>query len=313
MTAGASAAARRRRLRDRWRYWVRDPLLFAIDFPLHHAFRLLPIAWASAIGGRLGVLNGRHRFQPQRDRARQGYRRLKDPAMCAEEAEAAIDRLFDSVGRVMAEFSALDRVWKAGRIAVEGAEHLAAAREAGRPVIVMGVHVGNWEVIGPTLAGLGLRFNFIYQPPRSRFEHRIAVAARRRYGAVLLRPGVAAARRALRGLAEERGVLLIFADDERKGYVHAPLFGRAPAQRANLPTIVRLAWASGAAVIPAFAERQPGPHFRVVFLPPVELAPRDPDEGAALLDNVHRLDRAITPPVLALLDQWYMLLDFHRG
>ena len=51
----------------------------------------------------------------------------------------------------MLEFSVLDRLWREGRIAVEGGEHLLAARAAGKPVIVMGLHVNNWEVIGPAL------------------------------------------------------------------------------------------------------------------------------------------------------------------
>ena len=145
-------------------------------------------------------------------------------------------------------------------------------------------------------------------PPRSRFEHKIAVDARARYGAIALRPGVAAARTARRLLVEERGVLLVYADEERRGHVSAPLFGRAIPPRANLLDIIRLAWASGAVVIPAYAERLGGARFRVTFLAPVELAP----EGEGLSENVQRLDRIITPLVRARLDQWYMLLEY-RG
>jgi KDO2-lipid IV(A) lauroyltransferase len=227
------------------------------------------------------------------------------------EAQAAIRRLFATVGRVMLEFSVLDRLWQEGRIAVSGSEHLLAARAAGRPVIVMGLHLNNWEVIGPSLIGLGLAgFKFIYQPPSSRFDHRIAVAARTRYGAIMLQPGVAAARIARRLLVDEQGVLLIYADDERKGRIGAPLFGRPIPERANLSTIVRLAWASGAAVIPAYAERSRGASFQVTYLPPVALAPAGNDPAASLTENIHRLDDVITPLVLDRLDQWYMLFEY---
>src|SRR5262249_49446666 len=132
-------------------------------------------------------------------------------------------------------------------------------------------------------------------------------------GAIALRPGVAAARIARRLLVDERGVLLIYADDERNGRVSAPLFGRPVPPRANLPTIVRLTWASGAAVIPAYAERLAGARFCVTYLAPVELLPEDGVKGGdrhtALTENVHRLDRVITPLVLAHLDEWYMLLE----
>jgi KDO2-lipid IV(A) lauroyltransferase len=299
-------ALSRARSRQWRRYWLWDPLLGGLDFAIHHLARRLPIGCCSALGGRLGVLNGRYRFAAVRERVRRGYTQLSRERLEPGDADRAVMRFFDHVGRVMTEFSVLDRLWAAGRIAVVGAEHLLAARAAGRPLIVMGLHLGNWEVIGPSLIGLGLRFKFIYQPPRSRFEHRIAVAARQRYGAVLLRPGIAAARTAHRLLVEEKGTLLIYADDERRGYVNAPLFGRPVAPRANLRNIARLAAASRAAVIPAYAERLDGAHARVTFLAPVELT-------EALLDNVQRLDRVITPPVLARLDQWYMLVDYHQA
>lgn len=290
------------------RYWLRDPLLGGLDVAIHRGSRRLPTAWCSALGARFGVLNGRWRFHAERERAERVYRRLAGNDATPADAAAAIDRLFANAGRTMLEFSVLDRLWKEGRIAVEGSDNLIAARGSGRPVIVMGLHLNNWEVIGPSLVGLGLGgFKFIYQPPRSRFEHRIAVAARERYGATMLQPGVKAARIARRLLAEERGLLLIYADDERRGRINAPLFGRPIAPRANLPVIVRLAAASGAAIIPAYAERAAGARFRVVFLPPVELA-----AGEDVAGNVRRLDQIITPIVLDRLDQWYMLFDFRR-
>jgi KDO2-lipid IV(A) lauroyltransferase len=294
------------------RHWLRDPLLGGLDFAIHHGSRLLPTEWASALGARLGVLHGCYRYRTERQRAVRLYQRLAAGAPTPAEAEAAVMWLFANVGRVMLEFSALDRLWREGRITVAGGEHLRAARAAGRPVIVMGLHVNNWEIIGPSLIGLGLGgFKFIYQPPRSRFEHRIAVAARERYGAIMLRPGVKAARIAHRLLVEERGVLLIFADDERQGRVSAPLFGRPIPPRANLSTIARLAAASGAAVIPAYVDRD-GARHRVTFLPPVELATEGGDSAVRLIENVHRLDRIITPLVRDRLDQWYMLFEYRR-
>ena len=163
-------------------------------------------------------------------------------------------------------------------------------------------------VLGVALAGLGIRFKSFYQPPRSRFEHRIAVKARQSYGAELLPPNVGATRAALRLLSEEHGVLGIYGDEERQGYVHAPLFGRRPAPRANLVTAVRLAMASGAALVPCYVDRLEGARFNAVFMPPVDLLPGK----AALDENIQRLDRAITAPILARLDQWYSLMDYYR-
>src|SRR5579864_5666538 len=227
MAEAVQAKALWPQLRQWRRYWLRDPLLGGPDFALHHAARLLPTDWCSAIGARLGVLSGRYRYHGVRERAQIAYRMLAGDGATPHDTAAAVMRLFDNVGRVMLEFSVLDRLWAEGRIAVAGSEHFLAARAAGRPVIVMGLHLGNWETIGPTIVGLGFRgFKAFYQPPRSRFEHKIALAARARYGVIVLRPGVAAARAARRLLVDERGVLLVYADEERHGHVSAPLFGR---------------------------------------------------------------------------------------
>ena len=303
------------RLRRWRRQWIRDPLLGAANLGLFFACRMLPIDWCSRIGQAVGALNGRYRFQAQRARARHGYLELSGGKATPEEAERAVNRLFENTGRVMLEFSVLDRLWPAGRIAIEGARHFVGARAGERPVLVMALHLANWEIIAPTMIALlpGVKGAGFYMPPRTRFEHMIVVGARRRYGGTMFLPGVAGARMAHRLLVEERGVLLVYADDERKGYVSAPLFGRPLPRRANLINIVRFAWASGADVVPAYAVRLQGARFRVTYLPPVELAPQGEDRAAALRENIERLDRVITPLVRAHLDQWYMLFDYHRG
>ena len=303
-------AALRARLRAWRRYWIRDPLLGMLNLGLHYGCRVLPTEWCSAIGGKLGILNGRYRYHTVRRRAERLYLGVAGGNATERDAAAAVMRAFDNAGRSMLEFSALDRLWDEGRIAVVGREHLLGARAAGLPVIVMGLHLGNWETIGPTIVELGFRgAKGFYQPPRSRFEHKIVVAARERYGAIMLPNGVTGARGAHRHLVEERGVFLMYADEERNGRVSAPLFGRPLPRFANILNIIRLAWASGAAVIPAYAERLPGARFRVTYLPPVELMPDGADAAAALGENVQRIDRLITPIVRAHLDQWYMLLE----
>jgi Kdo2-lipid IVA lauroyltransferase/acyltransferase len=285
-----------------------------LSFALFVVCRRLPLDWCSAIGGALGTLNGRFRFHAIRERARRGYLQLAGGHPSTSDADRAVARLFDNTGRTMLEFAVLDRLWPEGRIAITGAEHFTGARAGARPVLVMALHLGNWEVIAPTMIALlpGVKGAGFYLPPRNRFEHAMIVAARRNYGGTMYPPGIAGTRMAQRLLVEERGVLLVYADDERNGHVSAPLFGRPMRTRANIPLIVRLASASGAAVVPAYAERLAGARFRVTYLPAIDLAPVGDDPAAALRDNIERLDRVITPLVLARLDQWYMLFDYCR-
>jgi Kdo2-lipid IVA lauroyltransferase/acyltransferase len=297
-------AARRRAWR---RHWLIDPLFGLIDYALHYGLRLGPIASCSAVGRTLGVLAGRYRFRAWNARARDNLRRLRPDLADAPALDAAVERMWGQIGRVMTEFSVLNRLWPAGRVTVSGAEHVTAARAAG-PVLVMGLHLANWEVIAPTLTRLVRPLYFVYQPPRNRFQHRIAVRVRRRCGAILLPPSLTSTRRAYTGLVDERANLLIFVDELVKGRINAPAFGRPCRPRGNLANVVRLAHASGATIIPAHVERRGGARFHVVFGAPVALSGDGSEAG--LLADVARLDALITPIVLAHLDQWYMLHDF---
>jgi KDO2-lipid IV(A) lauroyltransferase len=305
MVATALGDPRRRAWR---RHWLIDPLFGAMDYALHYGMRLGPVALCSAIGGGLGALAGRYRFRAWSRRAADNIARLK-PELDAPMRDRAVARMWAQIGRVMAEFSVLDRLWPQGRVTTAGEAHVTAARAAGRPVLVMGLHLANWEVIAPTLTRLVDPLYFIYQPPRNRFQHRIAVGVRRRCGAILLPPSLTSTRRAYAGLVEERASLLMFVDELVKGRINAPAFGRPPRARGNIATVVRLAQASGAVVIPAHvARRGAGARFHVTFEPPVALAPGD--DAATLAANVARLDAIIAPIVLAQLDQWFMLHDF---
>ena len=293
---------------QRWKRRMGARFLDALNLSLFHFLGCLPIEWCSAIGAFLGDASGRTRHRLGRDAAARGYRPLSPVAVTEVEAHAAASRLLSQIGRVMCEFAVLHRLWPSGQISTVGNEHLQEALRAG-PTIVVGLHLGNWETIGPALIGLGVRdLMAFYQPPASPTDEKIAVTARERYGVRLLRPSIAATRRALRHLTQDHGTLLIFADDERGERVMAPLFGRPIPERSNIVNIVRFDWASGAAVIPAYAERLAGARFRVTFLPPIALVPKGDDEAVTLSDNVHRVDQIIEPLVLSHLEQWYMLV-----
>lgn len=292
----------------RWRrYWLRDPALGALNYALLALVRSLPSDRGSRVGAFVGWLNGRWRYPAIRERIKRGYLHLTGAQMSPAELDQLVDRLFANTGRTMLEFALLHRLWDEGRIEVDAAP-LLAARAQNRPVVCVGLHLGNWEILGTALAGMKIPFVSFYAPPLSRFEHRIVVKARASYGARLFPPDLAGTRAALRLLTEERGVLGIYGDEERRGYVYAPLFGRKPRPHANIVAAVRLAMAADAALIPCYVERLGGARFRAVYMEPVDLL-----RGKAALDeNVLRLDRAITAPIMANLDNWYSLMDYHR-
>ncbi len=302
-----------------YRHWVRDPLVGARLMALHEAMRVLPTGAVSAIGGRLGRLAGPRLHAAAGRRARATLRRLR-PDLAADEAalDQAVARMWEALGRSYAEFSVEDRLWPRGQVSVTGQEHAARRRPGDPPLIVAGLHLGNWELVPMVLGYLGHHVADVYQPQRNRFEDRIAERTRLRAASqvkeasgaelTLLSPSPTVGADLLRALQSGAAVMM-YVDEYVGGRVHAPAFGRPVRSDGNLGRAVRLARLAGATVVPAYVERLPGPRYAVHFLPPVPLR-RTADRKADLLANVAALDAAVTGPVLRHIEQWFMLPDF---
>jgi KDO2-lipid IV(A) lauroyltransferase len=272
----------------------------------YYLLRWLPIDVVSLMGQEIWSRVGPHRYPDVDARVAATWKQLRPDATSTRQIDEAKLTRWRNLARVIGEYPVLDRLWPAGRIKVEGKQHLAGAHASGRPVIVMGLHLGNWEVIPPSLVGLGYPVMGTFQRPADRIDYWLLMRVRRRYagvGDVFLQPEARSARASLRTLQQRRHILLTFADERINERVNAPAFGRALPEKGNIANIARLAAMTGALVVPAFAVRTGGAWFRLRFLPPVEL-------GNNAEDNIAQLDAVIDPIIRANLDQWLMLFDF---
>ncbi len=293
--------------RRHWlRYWLADPVGGLGDLAIHHGLRICPIDVASAVGGYLGRRTGRGRLAHKSRHARDLLGQLR-PGLDDAALDDAITAMWDGIGRAYTEFSVLDRLAPSGRVAVEGLQNLDLARAAGGPILVIGVHLGNWELLGPVLAAEGMAPSVIYQPPRSRFRHAIARASRQRAGLRPLPPGSRGGAAAMR-LLKQGGCLLMGIDEHVDGRVHGPVPGRKLVREGNIVTAVRLALATGAVVLPAWCRRTAGAHFRVRIEAPVVLAaaPGRRPSAAASGAGVEALDAVFRTILTENLDQWFM-------
>jgi KDO2-lipid IV(A) lauroyltransferase len=94
-----------------------------------------------------------------------------------------------ATGELAAE---MGHVWMRSRswlddhiLKVEGAQLVTDAQQAGRGVIVLGPHLGNWEVLGLQLASLGSTVA-LYEPPAISALGPVMESARQRTGATLV-------------------------------------------------------------------------------------------------------------------------------
>jgi KDO2-lipid IV(A) lauroyltransferase len=135
---------------------------------------------------------------------------------------------------------------------VSGRELMEDARRAGRGIVILAPHIGNWELLGLWLGRHYQAIN-LYQPPKSPILDRLIHDARSRSGAQLVptdKKGVAAL---LKGL-KSGGVTGILPDQEpeQSGGVFAPFFG-VPALTATLAA--NLARKTNALVLAAYVKR----------------------------------------------------------
>jgi KDO2-lipid IV(A) lauroyltransferase len=291
-----------------WRYWGRDVLLGLKDVALHHGLRALPTDAASAIGARLGRRQGAGR--PGTSVTIRAFLAQVRPGTPVEALAAMEVALWEHLGRTVAEFSALGRLWREGRIEVVGAAHAEAVRRAGRPLLFAGVHVGNWEAMHAGITGIGVPLCGIYQKLPNRFQMAVATAARRRTPIRLLDPLPSAALEARRLLADRSAAVLFYVDEYVAGRVHAPLLGRAPRPEGNIQRVARLAGLSGAAVLPVHAVRVgQAARFRLVIGGELPLL-RQPRDAEAVAADQATIDAAVERVVRAHPEQWLMATSF---
>jgi Kdo2-lipid IVA lauroyltransferase/acyltransferase len=287
------------------RYWLKDNLVNGIDLAVHFFLRVVPLDACSDAGARIGrfAIPRFHKVAVTRGRATL-LRILPDAT--EEQRQALLERNWEAQGRLMTEFSALARPDAAmARITVHDLDNLTDAAASG-PVILVGMHLGNWEIGSLILKSAGIRPHINYTPPKGRAKAWISRRIRARAGVAFLPPGAQGTRFAVKVLKEGK-LVSMFCDEGVSGKIRGPLFGRAPHQEGNLAVAVRLARLTGATICPWYNLRREGFSFDAFFLPPLMLPAQDKAGGGDLAADIARLNAVIEPVIRENLGQWYFL------
>lgn len=256
-------------------------------------FGSLPLAWTHAFGGVVGWLGG---LLPTRERHVTDVNlRLAFPELDDDARRRLTRRSLVETGKTFAE---LGKVWSLDRDGtdrtirrVEGEDHVRAAVEAGRGVVLAVPHLACWEILG-SYCSARWPMTTLYRAPRMRELETFTRNARGRFGARLVPAGLGATRALLRALRDGQIVAMLPDQDAGEGAgVFVPFFG----VEVNTMTLVSgLAARTGAPVILGHAVRLPrGRGFDLRFVP-ASLAVHDPDpvvSAAALNADIERLVR----------------------
>jgi KDO2-lipid IV(A) lauroyltransferase len=184
-----------------------------------------------------------------------------------------------------------------------GTENLDLAAAAGKGVIVVGVHMGSWELAAASWAAAHGEIAVMVEQiePRRLFNH---VARRRsRMGIRVIPLSRTGVRDIMRLLKEKRMVVLAMDRDILRTGRPVRFFGRL----ASFPTgPVEIALKTGSPILPAFVIRDAQDRYLAFGEPPLFLHPTD-DHEADVQGAMERILATFERYITRYPDQWHVL------
>ena len=244
-----------------FRYRAEAVLVYA----LYYLFKILPLDAGSALGGFIARNIG-----PYLAASRKARRNLERalPGKTAQEYDAIIRGMWDNLGRVIAEYPHLEYIAR-HRTTFEHAEIMETALQADKSVFFIGAHMANWELGASIFA---TRFNIpldiTYRAPNNPYVARLLQRARSLGGRVTGYPKARESGRKLLSALKKGHHIGFLIDQKFNEGIAVPFFGR---DAMTNPAFVQLAQKFGSPVIPAYAVRTGGSHFRVIFDRPLDI------------------------------------------
>jgi KDO2-lipid IV(A) lauroyltransferase len=254
-----------RKTRKSLKWWLRSAIGWA-GYAAIRAVAVLPFRWQLKLASPIGAL-GYRLFSERREVARRNLAACF-PELSPTEREALLRRHFTALG---ASFFEMATGWFGppeavrSRVRIVGAEHLAAALERGKGVILFSAHFTTFEFFWSALKPLCPRLCGMYKEQKNAAANRMLTAGRlRNYDCLFEKTAV---REMLRNLAGN--AVVWYASDQSyggKGSELLPFFGVPAMTNTALARIARM---SGAAVLPYFCRRLPDDSYEMIIRAPL--------------------------------------------
>ena len=241
------------------------------------------------VGAALGRVDARHTGIARDNLHRALGGGLEDAAR--ERILRACWRHFGGITLDALAFRDVAREAAAGRLVLRGEEHVSKAYAAGKGVLFVSAHFGDWEAGALLLGHLGYELSVVARPLDNPLLDRMLDRLRRRTGNGVF-PKRRAVREILKAMGRGGGVAILIDQDARGDGLFVPFFGR-PAS--TTPTAALVALRTGAALIPMAARVEPDGTIAVCAEAAIALEPTDDRDG-----DVRRLTAACT----AIVEGW---------
>ncbi|MDQ0392946.1 lysophospholipid acyltransferase family protein [Labrys monachus] len=271
----------------RWR-WLKYTAEYGALRALIGLLHLMPLDFASWL---MGVV-----WRSVAPRLKRHERALRHLAMAypeksPAEIEAIAREMWMQLGRTFAENLMLKRLYRAGRIDDRTGPVLDSLKGAGKGIVFVSLHIGNWELVITPAAARGIKAAGIYQRIKNpKVDDYVSRARRDRYPRGLYPKGADVARKLMR-VAREGGAVAILADLRDRRGISVPFFGH-PAPSTSFPAL--LCRSSEAILVAARTVRTGGVHF-MIEAQEIKV-PRTADRDADIAEATRRIH--------ALFEQW---------
>ena len=228
-------------------------------------FSLLPLDWASALGGWVG-----RKIGPLFRVTQNARRELKTvfPLLNALEIEDILNGMWDNLGRVAGEHPHLSKFnpyLENSRVEVVGGEILDQRRDPGKPWLAFSGHLANWELVPLTSTKRGLPLHLVYRRANNPFFDRLVQKGRARTEGQYFPKGSGGAKDILRALHKGQHIAMLV-DQKMNDGIEVPFMGR---NAMTAPALAQLALRFNCPVMPVQVERLKGANFRVTIHPPL--------------------------------------------
>lgn len=216
-------------------------------------------------------------------------------------------RTFHNFGKYLVDFFRFSRLTEdeiRALVVLEGEARVREALAQGKGLIVVTGHIGNWELGGAVLAGMGYKLNAVALRHPSAKVNDFFERHRRERGMTII-PFGHAVTALVRALKRGECVALLADRDYSRRNDFAPLFN-APACLPRGPAW--LAEKTGAPIVPGFLLRQADDTFLLRFHEPIV-----PGAGIGREEIQRRICRVLEAEIGANPSQWFMFEGVWEG
>lgn len=248
-------------------------------------FRALPLDAASNLGSRIGRLVGP--LLPAH-RVAQANLRMAMPELTDDQRQRVLERMWDNLGRVAAEFPHLPGETLAQRIRAAGLEH---TPPDGQAALFISGHLGNWELLPALAHGRGVPLTLVYRAANNPYVDRMIARIRATRCADMFPKGHRGAAKMARAIKRNASIAMLI-DQKMNDGIPVPFFGR---DAMTAPAVAQLALRYGMPIVPVRVMRAGGAHFSVTVFPPLQY----PVTGDGAKDEYEIMRR-----INALLEEW---------